>query len=117
MMQKNDQANLRRAYGGTIRLCTEAIRAKLEVEDRYESIAPYGDVIGLLKLIKINPTATRVTSTPLKLCMRPSASSTPHLKRSPPHAQNTLRSSRQWWMSSSMLGDPLATILSWQPKR
>ena len=51
-MQKNDQANMRRAYGGTIGKCTEAIRAKLEVKDRYENITPSGEVIGILKLIK-----------------------------------------------------------------
>ena len=114
---KKDQANLLRAYGGTIGQCTEAICAKLEVKDRYDNITSSGDVIGILKLIKTNPTATKVTSTSLKLCTRPSVSSTPHIKRSPPHAQNTLRSSRQWWMLSNLLEDTLATILSWQPKR
>ena len=86
MMQKNDQANLRRAYGRTIRLCTEEIRAKLKVKDRYKNITPSGEVIGLLKLIKHWSYSYILIINSLKLCTSPSASSTTHLKKIPPHA-------------------------------
>ena len=114
--KNNDQANPCQAYGVTIGQCTETLRAKLEAKDRYEDISSYEDVIELLKLIKINPTATRVTSTSLELYTRPSASYTPYIKRSPPHAPNTLISSRRWRTSLNLFEDPLEIILSWKPK-
>ena len=43
---------MRWAYGVTIRQCTEALRAKIEAEDRYEDITLSGDIIEPLKLIR-----------------------------------------------------------------